>query len=174
MPETSDFDTKQSRLDDPSGWLKLTRYESVRLIIDALLEAPPDYRFNKSELKRRSGLSREAIREHLPLLVELGVVREIDTEAWQEYELNSNGKVTKELFALNSALNSVLSGESKTVEQDDTVPIAIDDLDTDSRDDDDNDSLFSRFSDTNNSTRETDKDDLIDKPPSGVAPINAD
>jgi len=165
---------KQSRLDDPSGWLKLTRYESVRLIIDALLEAPPDYRFNKSELKRRSGLSREAIREHLPLLVELGVVREIDTEAWQEYELNSNGKVTKELFALNSALNSVLSGESKTVEQDDTVPIAIDDLDTDSRDDDDNDSLFSRFSDTNNSTRETDKDDLIDKPPSGVAPINAD
>jgi len=174
MPGTSDFDMKQSRLDDPSGWLKLTRYESVRLIIDALLEAPPDYRFNKSELKRRSGLSREAIREHLPLLVELGVVREIDTEAWQEYELNSNGKVTKELFALNSALNSVLSGESKTVEQDDTVPIAIDDLDTDSRDDDDNDSLFSRFSDTNNSTRETDKDDLIDKPPSGVAPINAD
>lgn len=174
MPETSDFDTKQSRLDDPSGWLKLTRYESVRLIIDALLEAPPDYRFNKSELTRRSGLSREAIREHIPLLVELGVVREVDTEAWQEYELNSNGKVTKELFELNSALNSVLSGESKTIEQDDTVSIAIDGLDTGSGDDGDNDSLFTRFLDRNNSTRKTDEDDLIDKPPSGVPPINAD
>lgn len=174
MPGTTDFDMKQSRLNDPSAWVKLTRYESVRLIIDALLEAPPDYQFNKSELKRRTGLSREAIREHLPLLIELGVVQKVDTEAWPEYELNDEGKVTKELFALNNALNSVLSGESKTVNQDQKVQIPIDDLDIDFSDDENTDEPFTRISEADNSTREDNSDDLVDSPPSGVALINAD
>lgn len=174
MSGTSDFDIKQSRLDNPSAWVKLTHYESVRLIIDALLEAPPDYQFNKSELKRRTGLSREAIREHLPLLIELGVVREVDTEAWPEYQLNTDGKVTKELFALNSALNSVLSGESKTVDQNGPMQVPVDELDTDSDDSHDTGSTFTGVSEVDNSTRERDDDDLVDSPPSGVASINAD
>jgi len=174
MSGTSDFDMKQSRLDNPSAWVKFTRYESVRLIIDALLEAPPDYQFNKSELKRRTGLSREAIREHLPLLIDLGVIQEVDTESWPEYELNIDGKVTKELLALNSALNSVLGGESKTVDQNGPVQVPVDELDTDSDDGHDTGSTFRAVSEVDNSTRESDDDDLVDSPPSGVAPINAD
>ena len=104
---------KRSRLDHPSGWLEITRYETVRLLIDALLEVPPDHRFNKSALQRRTGVSRESIREHLPLLVECGILIEHDSGPWPEYQLNSDGKVTKELFALNSAVNSVLAGEPK-------------------------------------------------------------
>ena len=175
MAETSDFDVKQSRLDNPSGWVELTRYESVRLIIDALLEAPPDYQFNKSELKRRTGLSHETIREHLPFLIKLGVVEEVDTDAWQEYKLKTDGKVTKELFSLNSALNSVLSGESKTIEQDNTVQLTVNELSTESNSRDDS-SGFPNISEIDNSTRENDHDDenLVDTPPSRMGIINAD
>ncbi|WP_436933716.1 winged helix-turn-helix domain-containing protein [Halovenus marina] len=113
---SDDFDVKKSRLEtNPSGWMTLTRYETVRLIVDALLEAPPGYQFNKSELERRAGVSREAIREHIPLLIELGVVEEIDNGAWAEYQLNDDGKVTRQIFQLNNAANSVLAGERKNV-----------------------------------------------------------
>jgi len=60
-------------------------------------------------------MSREAIRERLPLLVELGVVREINREGWAEYELNNNSRITKELIRLNSAVNAVHSGQSKDI-----------------------------------------------------------
>lgn len=111
----SEFDAKQTRLEHPSGWLSLTRFQTTRLLIDALLESPPGHPFNKSELQRRTGMSRDSIREHLPFLVELGIVEEIDEGGWPEYVLNDDGKVTQELFELNSAVNSVLSGEKKNV-----------------------------------------------------------
>jgi DNA-binding transcriptional ArsR family regulator len=110
---TSGFDAKQARLDDPSGWIELTRYQTVRLLIDALLESSPNHQFNKSELERRTGMSRESIREHIPRLIELGIIEEVENGGWPEYRLNDDGKVTKELFELNSAVNSVLAGESK-------------------------------------------------------------
>lgn len=110
------FDVKQNRLDRPTGWMKIARYETVRFIIDALIESPPDHKFNKSELSRRTGMSREAIREHLPLLIELGIVNEIDESGWAEYELNDNGRVTKELLQLNNAVNAVEAGQSREIE----------------------------------------------------------
>ncbi len=114
--EESGFDAKQARLNNSSGWVELTRYQTVRLLIDALLESSPGHKFNKSELERRTGMSRESIREHIPRLVELGVIEEVSDGGWAEYRLNDDGKVTKELFELNSAANSVLSGGQKNIE----------------------------------------------------------
>jgi DNA-binding transcriptional ArsR family regulator len=114
--DESGFDAKQARLSKSSGWLELTRYQTVRLLIDALLESSPGHKFNKSELERRTGMSRESIRKHIPRLIELGVIEEVDDGGWPEYQLNDDGKVTKELFELNSAANSVLSGGQKDVE----------------------------------------------------------
>lgn len=174
MTSTSeaDFDVKQSRLDDPSGWIRLTRYETVRLLVDALLEAPPDYQFNKSELERRSGVSTEAIRQHLSSLIEMGVVEEVESSEWPEYRLNDDGKVTKELFELNSAVNSVLGGEPKNV-QDQTGPsVTL----KDARDDDaefDRNAIVTSIEDVDNSTRETQDDTLIDHPPKQIR-ANAD
>lgn len=34
-------DTKRTRLEHPSGWLLLTRHESVQFVLDALLSYPP-------------------------------------------------------------------------------------------------------------------------------------
>jgi DNA-binding transcriptional ArsR family regulator len=110
------FDAKKARLNHPSGWLELTRYQTVRFLIDTLLESSPGHKFNKSELERRTGMSRESIREHISRLVELGVIEEINDSGWPEYQLNEDGKVTKELLELNTAVNSVLAGESKNVQ----------------------------------------------------------
>ncbi|WP_460922713.1 winged helix-turn-helix domain-containing protein [Salinarchaeum chitinilyticum] len=167
----SEFDMKQSRLDNPSGWIELTRYETVRLLIDALLEAPPGYQFNKSELERRTGVSREAIREHLPRLIELGIVERLESGAWPEYQLNDDGKVTKELFELNSAVNSVLSGEPKSIDEDVRMPITLDDFGGDN--DEGRSDLHPPFEDIDNASRDDRDDDLIDQPPAGLSTTNA-
>lgn len=112
----TDFDVKEHRFEDPSGWMRLVRYETTRFLVDALLEAPPGMAFNKSELSRRTGMSRNSIQDHVDLLVDLGVVEELDDSGWAEYRLNDAGRVTVELFELNSAVNAVLSGRSKDVE----------------------------------------------------------
>jgi len=167
-----EFDVKQSRLDDPSGWMKLTRYETVRLLIDALLEAPPEYKFNKSELARRTGLSKESVRQHLPLLVEMGIVEEIEGSEWAEYQLNDDGKVTKELFQLNSAANSVLSGEPKNVANKTAPAVSFKDPNEDN-DEFDKKELVADIDGVDNYRRDDSGDTLIDSPPTKVL-ANAD
>jgi len=170
--DETEFDMKQSRLDNPSGWIALTRYETVRLLVDALLEAPPEYQFNKSELERRTGVSAEAIRKHLPTLIEMGIVEEVEGSEWPEYRLNDDGKVPKELFELNSAVNSVLGGEPKNV-QDQTGPSVT--LKGTRNDDDefDRSALVVDVEGVDNSNRKSRDDTLIDYPPSQI-PANAD
>ena len=168
-----EFDMKESRLAQPSGWIKLTRYETVRLVIDALLEAPPEYRFNKSELARRAGVSTEAIREHLDTLIDLGVVEEVDGSEWPEYQLNDEGKVTKELFELNSAVNSVLAGEPKNVQNNGSLSVIINEVDADEGSGYDRSISASAVEWMDNSNRETQHDTLVDRPPNQI-PANAD
>lgn len=168
----NEFDMKQSRLNNPSGWIELTRYETVRLLIDALLEAPPEYEFNKSELERRTGLSREAIRNHLPKLVELGIVNKRQKSGWAEYQLNDDGKVTQELFNLNSAVNSVLSGEPKNAEEEmlrsPTLSEFSDNKDTDRV------NFYPIPKEVDNAEPSQHRDDLIEQPPTENTLINAD
>ncbi|WP_423997368.1 winged helix-turn-helix domain-containing protein [Halorubrum trapanicum] len=171
--EEDEFDVKESRLEQPSGWIKLTRYETVRLVVDALLEAPPEYRFNKSEIARRAGVSTEAIRDHLDTLVDLGVIEEMDGSEWPEYQLNDEGKVTQELFELNSAVNSVLAGEPKNVQDTESPSVILEDVDAEDG------STYNRIISssavewTDNSNRETRHDTLVDRPPNRI-PANAD
>lgn len=112
-----EFDAKQARKDHPTGWMHLTRYPTTRFIIDTVLESGPSHEFNKSELSRRTGMTRDSIREHLPKLIELGVIEEIDDGGWAEYQLNEQGRVTQALFNLNNAVNAVLAGQSKNMPQ---------------------------------------------------------
>lgn len=115
--ENNEIDVKKHRLEHPSGWMTLVRYETIRFLIDALLETPPDGKLNKSELSRRTGMSRNSISSHIELLVDLGVVSEVDDSGWAEYKLNDSGRVTTELFELNSAVNAVLTGQSKNIRE---------------------------------------------------------
>lgn len=168
----AEFDVKQSRLDNPSGWIELTRYETVRLLVDALLEAPPEYQFNKSELERRAGVSTEAIRKHLPTLLEMGVVEEVEGPGWSEYRLNDDGKVTKELFELNSAVNSVLGGEPKNVEKE-PFPLFKLKRTHENNEEFSRDVIVMGVENVDNSKRGVKDDTLIDDPPI-QGPANAD
>jgi len=110
-------DMKEIRREDPSGWLELTDNQTLPLVIDALMDAPPGKEYNKKELGDAAGLSRESIREYIDILLKFGIMTEVPDTNPPRYKLNDRGKVTVSLFELNSALNSVGSGEERDVSE---------------------------------------------------------
>ena len=109
MSETSlaeEVDTKEARLSHPSGFLYLTRHESVPIIIDALLDLPPGREFNKTELANHAGVTRQSVSAYTDLLLELTIIEEVPDTSPQRYRLAQN-EVVEALFEFNSALNSV-------------------------------------------------------------------
>ncbi len=98
-------DTKEARLEHPSGFLYLTRHESVPIIIDALLDLPPGREFNKTELAEHAGVTRQTVSSYTDLLLELNIIEEVPNTSPQRYQL-AESDVVQELFELNSALNS--------------------------------------------------------------------
>jgi hypothetical protein len=100
-----DKDTKQARLDHPSGLLYLTRHESVPIMLDAILDLPPGREFNKSEFADHAGLTRQTVGTYVDLLLEVDVVKEVPNTTPQRYRV-AESDVVEALFELNSALNA--------------------------------------------------------------------
>lgn len=98
-------DTKEARLEHPSGFLYLTQHESVPIIIDALLDLPPGREFNKTELADHAGVTRQTVGSYTELLQELNVIEAVPNTSPQRYQL-AESDVVQKLFELNSALNS--------------------------------------------------------------------
>lgn len=98
-------DTKAARLEHPSGFLYLTRHESVPILVDALLDLPPGREFNKTELADHAGVARQTVGTHVDLLLELDVLEEVPRTSPQRYRL-AESDVVQRLFELNSALNA--------------------------------------------------------------------
>lgn len=105
-PVAEDLDTKQVRLDNPSGFLYLTRHESVPIIVDALLDLPSNREFNKTELAEFAGVTRQTVGTYVDLLLELDLIEEVPGTAPQRYRLDE-GDVVEALFEFNGALNAV-------------------------------------------------------------------
>lgn len=106
-------EVKQMRRDYPSGWLELSMFESLALMIDALIDAPPGYTFSNPELADRAGISDESVRNHIGTLEELGIVnRPADST---KFRVNDDSRILQEIFGLNDAVNAVRTGESATV-----------------------------------------------------------
>lgn len=99
-------DTKQARLEHPSGVLYLMQHDSVPILLDALLDLPPGREFNKSEFAEHAGVTRQTVSNYIDLLLEVEIVEEVPNTSPQRYQL-ARSPVVEELFALNSALNSV-------------------------------------------------------------------
>lgn len=100
------------RLDNPTGWLLLTKHDSVPLIIDALLGLPPRREFNKTELADHAGVSRQSVTNHIDLLLALDVLEVVPDTSPTRYRM-AESAVVEELFELNSALNAVeMEGDS--------------------------------------------------------------
>lgn len=98
-------DTKEARLENPSGVLYLFQHESVPLLIDAVLTLPPGREFTKTEFADHAGVTRQTVSKYIDLLLETDVVEEVPNSSPRRYQV-ANSNVVQELFELNSALNS--------------------------------------------------------------------
>lgn len=123
-PNSGDNAEPDLRDESPSGWLELTRSRTSPYIVDALLASPPGREFNKTELGDQAGVSRESVREHIDTLLKFGIVEEVPDSDPTRYRLNDRGKVTVELFELNSALNAVGSGADRDIDIEEEEPEA--------------------------------------------------
>jgi len=103
---SEDRDTKQARLEHPSGFLQLTKHESIPILVDALLDLPPGREFNKTEFADHAGVTRQTVSNYTEVLLELDVIDEVPNSSPQRYQL-AESDVVQELFELNSALNAV-------------------------------------------------------------------
>jgi DNA-binding transcriptional ArsR family regulator len=97
-------DTKEARLENPTGVLHLFRHESVPILIDAILTLPPGREFNKTELAEHAGVTRQTVSNYIDLLLETDVVEEVPNTSPRRYRV-AKSDVVEELFELNSALN---------------------------------------------------------------------
>ena len=99
-------DTKQLRMEHPSGWLYLTQHDAVPILVDALLDLPPNREFNKTEFAEHAGVTRQTVGNYTDLLLEVDLIEEVPDTSPRRYRV-SDSTVVRELFELNSALNSV-------------------------------------------------------------------
>jgi len=93
------------RLDGSTGWLELTKHDSVTVIIDALLGLPPRREFNKTELADHAGVNRQSVTNHMERLLKLDVLEAVPDTSPTRYRM-ADSPVVEELFELNSALNA--------------------------------------------------------------------
>lgn len=103
----ADLDTKQTRLEHPSGFLHLLQYESVPILIDALLDLPPGREFTRTELAEHAGVTRQTVSSYADLLLKTDVIEPVENTSPQRYQL-AESEVAEELFELNSALNGAV------------------------------------------------------------------
>lgn len=122
--EIRDMDEKEFRKEFPSGWMELSRYETLVLVIDALLESDPSREFTSSELAEYSGSTRRSIEDHIDSLVRLDVVKELEDRDPIRYSLNERSPITQKLFELNLTVERVKNDElPKTLTREQRVPV---------------------------------------------------
>ena len=101
-------DIAELRDEYPSGLRVLLQNESVGYMLDALMDMPGT-QFNKSMLAEKAGISRQSVHTHITLLMNLDIVREIDTSNTIEYTLNEEAEIVQLLYRLEGVINSQLN-----------------------------------------------------------------
>jgi predicted AAA+ superfamily ATPase len=96
---------KELRREHPSGWIYLTQHDAIPILVDALLDPPPNREFNKTELAEHAGLTRQTVGDYTNLLLEVEVIEEVPSTSPRRYRV-AESNVVGELLELNSALNN--------------------------------------------------------------------
>lgn len=91
----------------PSGWLKLTKHESAAKIVDALLDLPSSREFNQTELAEQADVSRQSVKNHLNLLLDINVLERVEGTHPQRYRFNADSDVSEAIIRLDAAMNAV-------------------------------------------------------------------
>ena len=92
----------------PSGLRVLMQNESVGYMIDALMDMPGT-QFSKSLLAKKAGVSRQSVHTHIRLLVNLGIVKEVDGSDPVTYTLNDDDDIVRLLHRLEGVINRRLN-----------------------------------------------------------------
>lgn len=106
--EIREMNKKEFRKNFPSGWMKLTRYETNILVIDTLLQEPPSREFTANELADLSGASKRSIQNRIEDLVDLGVVTELPDRDSTRYQFNQYSPIVNRLHEMNTTINRVM------------------------------------------------------------------
>jgi hypothetical protein len=86
--------------DDESGFEYLARLESVRLMLDALLETDPGQSLTQEDVHQLTGVSRKRVWLHVETLVDLAVVE----ESGDEYVVDPHSPVLRWIQSLDAAV----------------------------------------------------------------------
>lgn len=105
MTASSAEDTKQARLDQPSGLLYVLQHDAVPILLDAVLDLPPGREFNKTEFASHAGVTRQTVSNYIDLLQTVAVVERVPETTPQRYRVTES-PVVQELYELNSAINA--------------------------------------------------------------------
>lgn len=107
-----EMSTKEYRKKLPSGWMEVSRYESLALMIDALLSTPTNREFTGTELQEAAGISDRTFDNRIGSLVRLGIVNELE-EGREEprYTLNEKNPITQKIIELNRTVENVKSDD---------------------------------------------------------------
>ncbi|MCX2819082.1 hypothetical protein EGH25_06920 [Haladaptatus sp. F3-133] len=103
--ETDNERKKELRMENPSGWLYLTQHDAVPVLVDALLDLPPNREFNKTELAEHAGVTRQTVGNYTDLLIETRLIEEVPKTSPRRYRV-ADSDVIRQLFEFNSALNN--------------------------------------------------------------------
>lgn len=107
MQHTADRgEKKELRREHPSGWLYLTQHDAIPILVDALLDLPPNREFNKTELAEHAGVTCQTVGNYPDLLLEVELIEEVPNTSPRRCRV-ADSNVVRELFELNSALNNV-------------------------------------------------------------------
>jgi predicted AAA+ superfamily ATPase len=101
-------DKRELRKEHPSGWLYLTQHDAIPILVDALLDLPTNREFNKTELAEHAGVTRQTVGNYTDLMQEVELIEEVPNTSPSRYRV-ADSDVVRELFELNSALNTVSS-----------------------------------------------------------------
>jgi len=97
---------KELRREQPSGWLYLTQHDAIPILVDSLLDLPPNREFNKTELAEHAGVTRQTVGDYTDLLLEVEVIEAVPNTSPRRYRV-ADSNVVRGLFGLNGALNNV-------------------------------------------------------------------
>lgn len=97
----------------PSVWMALTGNETIPLVVDALLDAPPGKEFNKTELAEYAGTTHQSIQNHIDNLVGFQIIEAVPDTQPTRYRLDTDSPVVKQLFKLTTNLDEVARTNEK-------------------------------------------------------------
>lgn len=124
---------KEIRRENPSGWMQLAKSPARALLIDALIESPPQHKFTAPQIAERAGISDQSVRNHIEELESLGVVENVSGNT---YIIKEKSRVMMELDHLVSAVTAIRSGAARKTAEDINPDLAMDNSQADSQDQD--------------------------------------